>query len=115
MRNIRKNSTGLQKALKLLRLKLEILKLLIYINIYISGDTLFLQNLKLKMRKSQMWAFNKGMFNCYIRHCKAYMEFCQLFDWDCFLLDAEKSALFVTYLDNGERNAEMQSSVRSVA
>ena len=84
-----------------------------------SGDTSLLQNLKLKMLKSQMCAFNKGTFNSYLRHCRVYMEFYQLFGWECFPLEQEKSALFMTYLDNGNRNADTirsyHSSVRSVA
>ena len=79
----------------------------------------FLQNLKLKMRKQQLRAFNKGTFDIYLRHLKAYMEFCQIFDWNLFPLEPEKSALFVTYLDNGNRNADTirgyHSSIRSVA
>ena len=47
------------------------------------------------------------------------MEFCQSFGWDIFPLEPEKSALFVTYLDNGNRNADTirgyHSSVRLVA
>ena len=80
---------------------------------------MFLQNLKLKMQKSQMRAFNKGTFNNYMRHCKAYLEFCRNLGWKCFPLEAEKSALFVMYLDDGNRNANTimnyQSSIRTVA
>ena len=103
----------------LLRLKSKIPSFLICINFFFSRDTSFLQNLKLKIWKSQMRAFNKGMFNSYLRHCRAYMEFCQLFGWECFPLEPEKSVLFMTYLDNGNRNANTirsyQLSVRSVA
>ena len=53
-----------------------------------------------------MRAFNKGTFKKYLRHAKAYLEFCQYVGWDCFPLEPEKSALFVTYLDNGKRNAD---------
>lgn len=66
-----------------------------------------------------MYAFNKGMFKGYLRHCKAYMEFCQSFGWDLFPLEPEKSAFLVTYLNNGNRNANTirgyHSSVISVA
>ena len=48
-----------------------------------------------------------------------YMEFCHSLGWECFPLEPEKSALFVMYLDNGNRNANTvrsyHSSVRSVA
>ena len=80
---------------------------------------MFLQNLKLKMRKSQMRVFNKGMFNNYMRHCKMYLDFCRDLCWNCFPLEAEKSTLFMTYLDNGSRNANTimnyQSSIQTVA
>ena len=66
-----------------------------------------------------MHAFSKGTFNSYLRHCRAYMEFCQLWGWECFPLEPKKSALFVTYLNNGNRNANTIRSyhfnVRSVA
>ena len=66
-----------------------------------------------------MHAFNKDMFNSYLRHCRVYMEFCQLFQWGYFPPEPEKSALFVTDLDNGNRNADTvrsyHLSVRSVA
>ena len=85
----------------------------------ISGDTAFLQNLKLKMRKSQLKAFIKGTFSNYIRHCKEYMNFCDISGFNYFPLEPEKSALFVTFLDNGNRNADTirgyHSSVRTMA
>ena len=47
------------------------------------------------------------------------MEFCQLFGWKLFRLEPEKSVLFITYLDNGNRNADIirgyHSSVRLMA
>ena len=47
------------------------------------------------------------------------MEFCQTFGWNLFPLEPEKSVLFVTYLDNGNRNANTirgyHSSIRSIA
>ena len=48
-----------------------------------------------------------------------YLDFCALLGFKCFPLEAEKSALFVTYLDDGSRNAvtirNYHSSVRTVA
>ena len=66
-----------------------------------------------------MRAFNKGMFNKYLDMLRHTWDFCQYVGWDCFPLEPEKSALFVTFLDNGKRNADTirsyHSSVRTVA
>ena len=66
-----------------------------------------------------MKAFNKGTFSNYLRHCKVYMEFCDICRFDYFPLEPEKSALFLTFLDNGTRNTNTirnyHSSVRTMA
>ena len=71
----------------------------------------------LKMHRSQLQAFDEGTFGNYIRHCLVYLDFCELIGGKCFPLEQEKSALFVSYLDNGKRNADTirnyHSSVRT--
>ena len=66
-----------------------------------------------------MRAFDEGTFGNYIRHCSVYLDFCELIGEKCFPLEPEKSALFVSYLDNGKRNADTirnyHLSVRKVA
>ena len=58
------------------------------------------------MRHSQLKACDEGTFGNYIRHFSAYMEFCDILGVRCCPLEPEKSALFVTYLDNGNCNAD---------
>ena len=71
------------------------------------------------MCHSQLKAFDKGTFGNNIRHFLVYMEFCDKLGVRCFPLEPEKSALFVTYLDNGNHNAKTihnyHSSVRTIA
>ena len=96
---------------------LIIQNLLICINVV--GETSFLQNLRLKMCRTQLQAFNEGTLSNYIRHCVVYLDFCKLIGANCFPLEPKKSALFVSYLNNGDRNADTirnyHSSVRTVA
>ena len=48
-----------------------------------------------------------------------YLDFCDLIGVNCFPLEPEKSALFITYLDNGKRNVDTihnyHSSVWTIA
>ena len=71
------------------------------------------------MRHSQLKSFNEGTFSNYITHFTVYMEFCDKLGVWCFTLEPEKSMLFITYLDNGERNPKTiqnyHSSVRTIA
>ena len=71
------------------------------------------------MRCSQLKAFDEGTFGNYIWHFSVYVEFCAKLGMHCFPLEPKKSALFVTFIDNGYINAgtkcNYHSSVQTIA